>query len=97
MVDLFNLQVFLAIVVSGVSGLLLVTSTLSALRYRHPKLAAAAGAFGVFLVKGLVVLWWAVAAFDPGGILARFPGEVALLLGLDVAILALMYVSVAKR
>lgn len=97
MVDLFNVQMFLALVVAGVAGLMFATSMLSARRYRNAKLALAGGAFLVFVVKGAAVLWWGLAAYDPEGLLATFPGEVALLLGLDVAILALMYLSVAKR
>lgn len=97
MVDLFNVQMFLALVVTGVAGLLAVTSMLSARRYGNAKLALAGGAFLVFVAKGAGVLWWGLAAYDPQGLLATFPGQVALLLGLDVAVLALMYLSVAKR
>lgn len=97
MVDLFNVQVFLALVVSGVSGLLFATSALSAARYRNPKLVLSAGGFLVFLVKGAIVLWWALIDYSSQGLVARFPEQVVLLLGLDVAILALMYLSVAKR
>lgn len=97
MVDLFNVQVFLALVVTGVSGLLFATSALSASRYRNPKLVMTAGGFLVFLVKGALFLWWSLVAYDPQGLVAQFPRQVALLLGLDVAILALMYLSVAKR
>lgn len=97
MVDLFNVQMFLALVVTGVAGLLTATSMLSALRYENPKLALTGGAFLVFAVKGAAILWWGLAAYDPQGLLAAFPGQVALILGLDVAVLALMYLSVAKR
>lgn len=88
MVDLYNAQVFLAILVTGFGGLLAVTSSLSAFRYRNPKLGLAAAAFAVFAGKGALLTYWLVVLVE----LQSIP-----LMVLDLAILVLMYLSVAKR
>lgn len=88
MVDLFNVEVFLALLVTGFAGLLFVTSLLSAKRYGNVKLALSSGAFLVFAVKGGLLLYWLVVP-------VRRQSIPVLLL--DLAILVLMYLSVAKR
>lgn len=87
-VDPYNAQVLVAILVAGLAGLLVVTSVLSAHRYRNVKLWLAAGAFGFFLVKGALYLH---------GLLVAVQEQSLALMGLDLAILVLMYLSVAKR
>lgn len=86
--DLYNVQVLLAILVAGLAGLLVVTSGLSAARYRNVKLALAGGAFAVFAVKGALYLH---------ALLVTLNRPPVVLMALDLAILVLMYLSVAKR
>lgn len=88
MAVLYNVQVLLALLVAGLSGLLTVTSAMSALRYKNSKLTLAAAAFAVFLVKGGWLLYQ---------LLIPFVEQSIPLMAMDLVILGLMYVSVAKR
>lgn len=82
-----NAAAFLAVAVLGVSLLLAAVSALSWNRLRHPKLALVALAFGVLAVKGGLATLDAVQG-RPGDLLTN---------GLDLAVVLLLYASVAQR
>lgn len=82
-----NLAAFLAIAVLGVGLLMAGVSALSWARLRHPKLGLVAAAFGVLAVKGAL----ASAAALQGRPLDTLG------VGLDLAMVLLLYLSVAQR
>lgn len=82
-----NAAAFLAVAVLGVSLLLAAGSALSWSRLRHPKLAFVAAAFGVLALKGGLAAWAAVQG-RPGDLVGS---------GLDLAMVLLLYASVAPR
>lgn len=82
-----NAAAFLAVVLLGVSAILLAVSLLSWQRLRHARLLFVASAFAVLAVKGAL------------GVLAAARGEAGslALAGLDVATVLLLYGTVAAR
>ena len=85
------LEVFLAGCVVGFSLLLFVTSLLSYARLRHLRFAYVSVAFLLYLVKGILALGAAIE-FLAGTF--SVPYEMLLL---DLLILLLLYLAVAKR
>lgn len=82
-----NAAVLLAILVCGVSLMLLLVSVVSWSRLRSAKLLFAGGAFLVLALKGAFAAWQGIALRD----LDLAP------VALDAAVLGFLYASVAKR
>lgn len=82
-----NAAAFLAVAVLGVSLLLAIVSALSWNRLRHPKLALVALAFGALALKGGLATFEALQG-RPGDLVGS---------GLDLAVVLLLYASVAQR
>lgn len=82
-----NLGILLAILVAGVSAMLLLVSVLSWLRLRSLKLLFAGGAFAVLILKGALAAWRAYDTRD----IDLTP------IVLDAFVLGFLYAAVAKR
>lgn len=82
-----NVSVFLAVLTLALAGLLCVVSAISYRRLASPRLLYVTAAFLVLVVKGGYALYQ-VAVLQ----VADVPGSV-----LDLAVIALLYLSVAKR
>lgn len=82
-----NATVVLAIATLGISLMLLGVSVLSYARLRNPKLLLAGGAFLVLALKGGLWTWRSVVQREAD----------VWMVALDFAVLAFLYVSVAKR
>jgi hypothetical protein len=82
-----NAAAFLAVLLLGVSALLLTVSGLSWSRLRHPRLLFVTAAFAILTAKGAFASWRA---------LQGAPGDLAAL-GLDIVLVLLLYAGVAKR
>jgi len=86
------LEFFLAGCIIGFSFLLFVTSLLSYMRLRHLRFAYIAVAFLLFLIKGMMALLGATIE----GLQAALTVPYQILI-LDLLILLLLYLAVAKR
>ena len=86
------LEVFLAGCIVGFSLLLLTTSFLSYMRMRHLRFAYVAVAFLLFLIKGILALLGTVIESLRPSLAVSYETLV-----LDLLILLLLYLAVAKR
>ena len=87
-----RIEIFLRVCLAGFSLLLVATSALAYYRVRNIRLLFITLAFGFFLVKGLL-LTISIFLWQYEDIL----GETESALLLDFAVLAMLYMSVAKR
>jgi hypothetical protein len=90
-----NLTVAAAVLLTGLSLLLALVGGFSWSRTRSARLAWVTLAFAAFAVQGIYL--WALSYRERSSVSSGSAGPFPTLLGLDLAIVALLYLSVLKR
>jgi len=88
-----NLELFFTVALLGFSSILFAISAITYRRIGSRRLLLVSAAFGMFLVKGLLLL---LGLIDPEGIGKVFNASVLVII-VDFAIMAFLYLSVVKK
>jgi len=90
-----NLTMAGAVLLTGLSALLLLVGATSYARMRAPRLLWVSLAFAGFLVQGVYLTM--LAYRDRGAVATGSAGALPVIITLDVVILALLYLAAVKR